>query len=286
MTGMNRDARRRLAVSFYAAPPDCSIETFCRVLAARDLGGVGLTIPAVEAMAPADLARLLARHDLVATSLNSAGYMLHEDPAAARQQMEHDKLLFEAAAWVDAPINVIPGGTCHAAHGTPLRQLRARVAEGLAALANRAARAGARLALEVMHPMSIGLRGCINQLSHAHTAIAPHPGFGLTLDLFHSWWDADLGATLSQATDRLSIIQICGIAVPPDGTPPRRSELAQDNGAAADFMRQIAASSYDGLIEYELFYHQIGETDVSALIDRAASDFHGIAAGAPKPVSR
>src|SRR5262249_8434675 len=157
---------RRFAVSLYAAPPDCAVESFCAMLARRGIGGIGLTARAVEACTSGALARLLRTHDLVATSLNSAGYVLHDGPAQAAAQAALDTRLFEAAQALDAPINVILGGTLHAG-GIDLRDARARSAEGLATLASRARRLGARLAVEPMHPVAIGLRSAINQLSQA-----------------------------------------------------------------------------------------------------------------------
>uniref|UniRef100_UPI0022EB939A hypothetical protein n=1 Tax=Falsiroseomonas oryzae TaxID=2766473 RepID=UPI0022EB939A len=62
---------RRCAVSLYAMPDDLPLDRFCAMVAARGLGGVGLTARAVQALEPAALGALLRAHGLVATSLNS-----------------------------------------------------------------------------------------------------------------------------------------------------------------------------------------------------------------------
>ena len=271
---------RRFAVNFYAAPPDCPIESFCGMLAAHGIGGVGLTARALQAMDAASLARLLADHGLRATSLNSTGYVLHPaGSAAARDQAALDELLFAAAVALDAPINLIPGGLLHAAaSGTPmtLAEARARSIDGIARLAERAVREGVRLSLEPMHPMAVGLRSCVNQIAAARPILDAWPPevMGLTLDLFHSWWDADLDAAIEDLTTRLLVVQICGLLVPPDGAPPRRAELSAGPPDLTRALRRLEAAGHDGPVEYEVFHEQMHPAPpIEALLDRAVVDF-------------
>lgn len=274
MVRTRADHPSRLSVNFYAAPPDCTVERFCALLAARGIGGIGLTARVLDAMSPAALRRLLADYGLRATSLNSAGYVLHADRKAARAQAELDDRLFAAAAEVDAPINVIPGGLLHAARGTGLVAARARAEEGIARLAERAAREGARLSLEPFHPMAIGQRGCINQISAALAAIAKWPAMGLTLDLHHLWWDADLDAVVREMPHRIMVVQICGIELPADGGPPRRAEIhAAGTHEVGRLIRLLREADHDGPIEYEVFHDQLGAPEIGGLLDRAVADF-------------
>jgi sugar phosphate isomerase/epimerase len=262
---------RRFAVSLYAAPPDCALEDFCAMLARRGIGGIGLTARAVETHAPEALARLLRTHDLAATSLNSAGYVLHDDPALAAAQAALDIRLFEAAQALGAPVNVILGGTLHAG-GLDLRSARQRSAEGLAALAARAAPLGVRLALEPMHPAALGTRSCINQLALARPLVAAHPGMGLTLDFYHSWWDADLAPTIRGQPGSILVAQTCGLDVPPDGSPPRRAPLGTAPPDLAMMLRDLHEAGFAGAIEYEVFWDQIGRPSPEAMLDDAVRD--------------
>ena len=267
---------RRFAVSLYAAPPDCGVAEFCAMLARRGIGGIGLTARAVEAHAPDALARLLRAHDLVATSLNSAGYVLHDDPSLTAAQAALDARLFEAAQALGAPVNVILGGTLHAG-GLDLRSAWARSAEGLAALLQRAEALGVRLALEPMHPAAIGTRSCINQLAQAHALLARHPGLGLTLDFYHSWWDADLVPTIRGTAGRIFVAQVCGLEVPADGSAPRRAQLAEAPRDLALMLRELHDAGFAGAIEYEVFWDQIGRPSPEAMLDDAVRGHRALA---------
>jgi sugar phosphate isomerase/epimerase len=265
---------RRLAVSLYAAPDEMPVEAFCAMLAARGIGGVGLTARAVEGMAPAALAGLLRRHDLVASSLNSAGYVLHADADAARRQAELDARLFDAAAELGAPVNLILGGTLHGAPGgMALPEARARAEAGLDALLARALAAGVRLSLEPMHPAAIGTRSVVNQLSVASALIAARPALGITLDVYHSWWDADLPAFVAAHPARLLVVQLSGLHVPPDGSAPRRAELAEAPPELGWLVRALADAGHHGVLEYEVFHGPLGAPEVGGLLDRAVASF-------------
>jgi len=271
------DRLRRLSFNFYMAPPDCDIASFCAMAAARGVGGVGLTARAVDALSPHALAQLLSTHELRCTSLNSTGYVLHADAGAAAAQAQLDDLLFAAAQMLDAPVNVILGGTLHGATATTpalsLRAARLRAAVGLDRLASRAREAGVRLALEPMHPTALGTKGCINQLSHARALAARHAEVGLTVDFHHSWWDEDLAPTIAAAPADILVVQICGQIVPPDGTAARRAELSQGPADLALFLRDLDQAGYDGAIEYEVFWDQMGHPELAGLLNRAVQDF-------------
>lgn len=266
---------RDLAVSFYAAPDDCSLERFCGLLAERGLGGIGLTARATEGRTPDQVAALLGAHDLVGTSLNSAGYFLHANEGRARAQRELDALLLEWAAVLQVPLNIIPGGLDDArstGRAVPLSEARRRAQDALAELAGGAAAVGVRLSLEPMHPLGLPDKGCVNQLSAARAAIADLPGVGLTLDLFHSWWDADLADTVASAVDDLLVVQVCGVVTGPPGTPPRRTDLALGSADVGELLDQLAAAGRTAPVEFEVMQFQQAQ-EVQGLLDRAARDF-------------
>lgn len=164
-------------MSEYAAPTGSTSSDFFALLAKRGIGGIGLTANTVQTLAPAALRRLLVDHGLRPSSLNSVGYVLHADPEMARGQRLLDVRHFAAAAEVGAPVNLLPGGLLHAAPGTSLSEARARALDGLRRLAERADREGARLSLEPFHPMAIGSRSCINQISAALARSPPGPAW-------------------------------------------------------------------------------------------------------------
>jgi sugar phosphate isomerase/epimerase len=266
---------RELSVSLYAAPVDCSLERFCRLLADRGIGGVGLTVRATQDRTPEQVAALLAAHDLVGTSLNSAGYFLHADEGRARAQRELDTRLLDWASVLQVPLNVIPGGVDDAratGERVTLGEVRRRAQAALEELAARAATLGVRVSLEPMHPLELPDKGCINQLSAARAAVAELPGVGLTLDLFHSWWDADLTDTIASAVDDLLVVQVCGVVTGPAGTLPRRTGMALGSVDVSELLNKLDAAGRTAPVEFEVMQFQQAQ-EVTGLLDRAARDW-------------
>lgn len=267
---------RRLAVSCYVAPPGCSLERLCELLAHRGVGGIGLTAPAVMGRDPEGLARLLDLHELTCSSLNSAGYFVHADPRLAMHQAEVNQHLLECAAVLGTPVNVIPGGIDHATMkgaGRPfLAEVRGRAESALEQLADEAARAGVTLSLEPIHPLGLTDKGCVNQLSRARAIASRLPSVGLTIDLYHSWWDADLVETVAQAIDDLRIVQICGVETGWPGVPPRRTDMTRGVADVRGFLAELSTAGYSGQIEYEVMYQQRPQ-ELLGLLDRAVADF-------------
>jgi sugar phosphate isomerase/epimerase len=123
-----------------------------------------------------------------------------------------------------------------------------------------------------MHPNGLGTKGCINQLSEARTLAAEHDSVGLTVDFYHSWWDADLEPTLAAEVRRLEVVQICGVVVPTDGGPAQRAELSTGPADLSLFLRALDTAGYSGAIEYEVFHDQMPGTDAEGLLDRLVAD--------------
>jgi sugar phosphate isomerase/epimerase len=273
---------RALSVSYYSAPSEFGLDRFCELLARRGIGGVGLTAAAVEEFTPRQLAALLAGHGLRCTSLNSAGYFLHADAGRAARQAKVDAHLLDCAAVLGAPVNVISGGLDDAATPTSavsLEEARRRVTDRLARLADTAAQLGVRLSLEPIHPLGVTDKGCINQLSQARSVIAGLPQVGLTLDLFHSWWDADLESTVRDATKDLFVVQVCGVETSPAGIP-WRTDMADGHVDVEALIGLLSEVGWKGMVEFEVMYAQ-RPRDVVAVLDRTVRDFANLTGTSP-----
>ncbi len=139
---------------------------------------------------------------------------------------------------------------------------RAAVEEGTAVLLDHARGAGVRLALEPLHPMYAADRSCINTLAQASELAArieppgvTAPMLGLTLDVYHLWWDPDLAASIAAAgaAGRIVSFHVSDWLVP-------TRDLLNDRGMMGDgvidiraIRRMVEDAGYSGTIEVEIF---------------------------------
>jgi hypothetical protein len=80
------------------------------------------------------------------------------------------------------------------------------VLERLADLTPYARAAGAKLALEPLHPMTCSLRSVISSLKTANDwcdALRAEDVFGIAIDTYAVWWDHDLERELARAGKRI-----------------------------------------------------------------------------------
>jgi sugar phosphate isomerase/epimerase len=136
---------------------------------------------------------------------------------------------------------------------------RAQVKERLAELLDYAKSVGMPLAIEPMHPMYAADRGCVNTTAHALDlcdALDParSGAIGVAIDVYHTWWDPDLGGQIARAgRQRLLAFHVCDWLVP-------TTDLLNDRGMPGDGIIDIPrirgwveAQGFDGFCELEIF---------------------------------
>lgn len=264
-----------LSINAYICPQDMPVEALFPMAVAAGASAVGLTARAVDDISLDRLRSLLDEHGLAVSSLNSAGYFLYDDAAAIGQQRARNQRLIELAAQLQAhTLVVITGGL---AHGTgSLDQARARIAQGLAELAEQAAAAGVHLGLEPIHPAGVLNKGCVNSLHQALALIDPLPQAGLTLDLYHSWWDADLAGLAARAGDKLRLVQFSNVVALRDPADFQREEPFSGLLDVPSMLRALALDGYPGYFEFELFADHLRGRSPAHVIDQVAAFYRSI----------
>jgi sugar phosphate isomerase/epimerase len=196
--------RVQLAANYYLAPPEMSVTEFMGHARQADASAIGLRLAALTVHSPEKLADMAGGHGLSIPALNSAGYFLYRDAGKIAQQADLNLRLIDAAARMRAErLVVIAGGIARS--GLTLEGARARVAESLAALDERAGAAGVRLALEPIHPADLTIKGCVNSIGQAVDMGQPLASTDLVIDTFHSAWDPDIWRLSALAGERLRL---------------------------------------------------------------------------------
>lgn len=271
-----------LSINFYICPPDIDLATFCGLAERAGARAVGLTLRALDEMTVPAIRALLDRHGLAVSSLNSAGYFLYGDTALAREQAARNRRLIESAAELNAStLVVIAGGIAHG--DLALRGARARVADGIHELARAAAAWGVRLGLEMIHPLGVLQKGCVNTIASALALARDHDNLGLTLDFFHSWWDPDLPRLVEDETDRIALVQFCNVAAPDDPAQFVREEPGRGLVDVRGLLGDLGRVGYAGPVEFELFPEHLRGRSAAELIG-AAGRFHAGLARSGGPI--
>jgi sugar phosphate isomerase/epimerase len=170
----------------------------------------------------------------------------------------------EAAALGAPCVILVAGGLPQFARpgSTPSKDLsgtRKMIEDGIAELLVHARQARLPLALEPLHPMYAADRAAVNTLGQAlDIADRLDPGgaaLGVAVDVYHTWWDPELYASIARAgrDKRLIAYHVCDWLVP-------TKDMLNDRGMMGDgvvdlrrIRRAVEDAGYTGLIEAEIF---------------------------------
>ncbi|MES2534649.1 MAG: sugar phosphate isomerase/epimerase family protein [Pseudomonadota bacterium] len=263
---------RLFHLNHYICPADVSLIEFLDLAVGYGFRGVGLTVRALQEISPRMLKKELAARNLGISSVNSAGYFLNDIPELARKQAEQNVWLIECVAELeDGALNVIPGGLGQARGKLTLEQARLRANEDLAALHVQAQRAGVALMVEPVHPLSIWTKSCVNTLQETVAGIRGLSGAGVTLDLFHSWWDPDLMSFIERSESAFGVLQICDVGNFLDDGLPRRIPLGEGVLDVPALLMASLRRSRPPKIEVELFAHLLPPNPLTVWLDKSVT---------------
>jgi len=126
---------------------------------------------------------------------------------------ENRRAIDEAAALAADCLVVVAGGL--PAGSKDLPAARAMVADALAEILPHARAAGVTLALEPLHPMTCADRSVLATTAQAlQLAERLGDGVGIALDVYHTWWDPALEASIAAAAGRIAAFHVCDWLVP------------------------------------------------------------------------
>jgi sugar phosphate isomerase/epimerase len=234
----------------------------------REQGGLADIIDAVArngipAIAPwrdqaqacgiADAARRIRANGLAVSGYCRGGWFTMEGRPAVQAAIDDNKRAIDEAATLGAQCLVMVVGGLPTA-SRDLRDARALVRDGLAAVLPHARAAGIPLALEPLHPMHCAERAVISTMAQANDLCDElGQGTGIALDVYHVWWDPDLNRQIRRAgKDRLLAFHICDWLVP-------TADMLYDRGMMGDgvidirHIRKLMEDvGYDAFCEVEI----------------------------------
>ncbi len=267
-TSVPRLDRDFFGVGHYICPAQVSLIEFLDAAAARGFSGIGLTERALEEMPAASIRNELKARNLRVTSVNSAGYFLKSGSDAERQNARNQWILECAAELGDAPVNVIVGGVGQGL-GLNLDAARARALEALHALHAKAAALGLHMIVEPVHPNGIWQKGCFNSLRQVEQAIAGLSNATINLDIFHSWWDADLGSVIADDSRPLGMFQMCDVGAFTQDGVGQRLPLGEGIVDVPSLLGTCLRRKRRPLFEVELFAIQLPDRALTDLLDQS-----------------
>lgn len=198
-------------------------------------------------------------------SLIATGLFTEPDPDARQARLEHALFAIDAARRLGTDCLIIVPG---ARQGASYEEAMDRVVDTLSRLAEPAASAGVRLAIEPLHPRHVDF---CNTLPEALDLVerVGHEGCGVFVDLFQLSETPNLLDDIRASAGRLFGVHVADAPrelrwredrfVPGEGVLPLRDMLAA-----------IVDAGYDGWFDVEIMSRELWASDYDALLHRCA----------------
>ncbi len=212
-------------------------------------------------------ARMLQDSGLRVTSLCRGGFFPAVSEDGRNHALDDNRRAIAEAHAIGAPLIVL---VCGAVPGMPLSEARKQIAEGIAAVLPEARAAGVKLSIEALHPMFSDARSAVNSLTDANDMAAEldDDHVGVTVDVYHVWWDSRLEAEIRRAGRRILSFHVC------DWRTPTR-DLLNDRGLMGEgcidirgIRSWVEKAGFTGDIEVEIFSDAWWATDQHAFVEK------------------
>lgn len=216
--------------------------------------------------------RMLAESGLEVVSLCRGGFFPALTRDGRQAAIDDNRRAIEEAVAIGAPLIVL---VCGADPGQPLSKSRNQIIDGIAAVLPDAEAAGVKLGIEPLHPMYADSRSAINTMKQANDAVAglASPWVGVTVDVYHLWWDPDLESEIRRAGDSIFSFHVC------DWRTPTR-DLLNDRGlmgeGCIDIPRirgWVESAGFHGPIEVEIFSDEYWAQDQAQFVEAIKSAY-------------
>ena len=267
--------RARLSFNQYTCRP-WSLEKAVDACVQRGIPSIALWRDKIAEVGVSRAAAIVRSAGLRISSICRGGFFPAPDATERKRRIDDNRRAIEEAAALGTSVLVL---VCGPAEGQSLRDARAQVADGIAALVPAATAAGVRLAIEPLHPMMIAERSVITSLKEANDLAVSigSPTVGVIADVYHIFWDAFVEREIARAGNR-----ICGFHVS-DWTTPR-GDVTADRAMIGDgcidivgLERAVTAAAYRGDIEIEILNATAWQNaDLDAWLDTAVKRYASV----------
>jgi len=242
------------ATGAYAAAGVKGVTVWRQWLERRDIGKVGRSLKAAG---------------IEVVSLCRGGFFPAADAAGRRRAIDDNLKALDEAQALGAPLIVL---VCGATPGQPLDVSRAQIADGIAAVLDRAHEANVRLGVEPLHPMYADSRSAVNTLRQANDMCDQlnSPLVGAIVDAYHVWWDPDLESQIRRCgqAGRIFAFHVSDWRTPTEDMLNDRGLMGEGCIDVRQIRGWVEESGFDGFVEVEVFSNRYWATDQGEFLEK------------------
>ncbi|MEM9280204.1 MAG: sugar phosphate isomerase/epimerase family protein [Verrucomicrobiota bacterium] len=261
----------RLAIHTMTTKP-WDFPTACANYALAGVPGVGVWRQWLEGRSLEQSRFLLDDHGLKAVSLVRGGFFPAVSEKDRQRALDDNRTALDEAAAIGAPQVVL---VCGAQPELSLAENRKQISDGIASLIDHAASVGVKLAIEPLHPMYADCRSAINTIGQCNDMIDQlgDEWVGIAADVYHIWWDPQLGQEIERAGRRIIGFHVCDWVTPTNDFLNDRGLMGEGCIDNRGIRQLVESTGFDGPIEVEIFSDRHWATDQDEYLQKIISAY-------------
>ncbi len=238
----------------------------------QNLGWIGPWRNKVADLGLAESARIIGDAGLRVSGLCRGGYFPAPTPATRRRQIDDNLRAIDEAATLGTDTLVL---VCGPAPDRDIDAARGMVADGIAAIVDHARASRVKLAIEPLHPMFAADRSVICLVDEALELANRFDAadVGLTLDVFHIWWDPQIYRKIAACAGRIFAFHVSDWPVPLPGIFAARSMMGTGVIEIHRLRKAVEAAGYSGPIEVEIMNEALWAREADDVIQEMKQTF-------------
>jgi sugar phosphate isomerase/epimerase len=240
------------------------------------LGIHGITVwrQAIDEITTIEAKKMLDDAGIEVVSLCRGGFFPSIDSEKRSAALEDNRCAIDEAAEIGAPIVVL---VCGADPNQSLKESRRQIQDGIEAILPYAKERNIKLAIEPLHPMYADDRSAINTLKQANDMCESigDPSVGVTIDIYHLWWDDTLESEISRCGEKNSIFSfhVCDWKTPTTDFLLDRGLMGEGCIPLRKIRGWVEAAGFTGFNEVEIFSNLYWEMDQDEFLDKIISAY-------------
>lgn len=242
-----------------------AVENYAR----KGIGGISVWRDAIENSDLNEIRNLINDSGLRIASLLRGGFFAATDVTARLAAIDENRRAIDECAAMGSPLLVM---VCGAAPGQSIHEDVNQIRAGLEAVLPHARSCGIRVGIEPLHPVYADTRSAIATMRMANDLCdqIADTSVGITVDVYHVWWDPDLKAEIERCGDagRLFSLHICDWKTPLTDVLNDRGIMGEGIIDIPTIRSWVEAAGFNGLIEVEIFSNRWWATDQTEFLDK------------------
>ncbi|HRI87300.1 MAG TPA: sugar phosphate isomerase/epimerase family protein [Candidatus Hydrogenedentes bacterium] len=226
----------------------------------------------LETVGVTEAARMLQESELKVVSLCRGGFFPGVTHAKRQFAIEDNKRAIDEAQAIGAPLVVL---VCGAVPGMPLAEARKQIVDGIATVLDHAEQAQVKLGIEPLHPMYADTRSAVNTLEQANNMVAAlrNPWVGVTVDVYHVWWDPYLQSEIQRAGKSIFSFHVCDWRDPTRDVLNDRTLMGEGCINIPQIRGWVEDAGFTGAIEVEIFSEEYWAEDQAEYLEKIKTAF-------------